>query len=50
MPNTIEVPDIAIELCDGRPGYIEENLTEWLAQVGTYCPWGARVVARSDDL
>lgn len=46
VPSTIEVPDMSIELCDGTPGYVEANLGEWMAQVKSYCPWGARVVAR----
>ena len=46
VPSTIQVPDVAIELCDGTPSYLEANLQEWLADVKNYCPWGARVVAR----
>ena len=47
-PGSIEVPDVTIELCDGLPSYVEENLDDWLDQVGNYCPWGARVVMRTD--
>ncbi len=45
-PGSITVPDVTIELCDGLPSYVEDNLAEWLVQVGNYCPWGARVIAR----
>jgi hypothetical protein len=35
--------EMSIELCDGWPGYIEENLDTWLADVGFFCPWASRV-------
>jgi hypothetical protein len=34
--------DSAIELCDGRPSYIEAHQDDY----PVYCPWGARIVAR----
>ena len=34
--------DLAIEVCDGRPSYLETHLDEY----PTYCPWGGRVVGR----
>lgn len=45
VPGTIQVPDFAIELCDGTPSYLEANRDEWIRTVRTYCPWGAKVVA-----
>jgi hypothetical protein len=42
-PASIEVPDAAIELCDGRPSMVEEDLDYWADTVHTYCPWAARV-------
>jgi len=42
------VADLAIELCDGRPSMVEEDLDYWFESVGQYCPWGARVVERID--
>ena len=41
-PDRVRMAEIAIEVCDGRPSYVEENLQDFL---GGYCPWGARVVA-----
>jgi hypothetical protein len=41
---SIHAPDVAIELCDGRPSMIEADLPYWLNSVKRYCPWGARVV------
>lgn len=46
-PATVYVADTAIELCDGRPSMVEENLGYWLGTVKQYCPWGAKVVKRS---
>lgn len=34
--------EVAIEVCDGRPSYVERNQGDY----ATYCPWGARVVGR----
>jgi hypothetical protein len=36
---------VSIELCDGRPAMVEADLNYWLTRVGSFCPWGARVVA-----
>ncbi|HEY7509237.1 MAG TPA: hypothetical protein VIG50_03245, partial [Vicinamibacteria bacterium] len=41
-PDRVRMAEIAIEVCDGRPSYVQENLPDFLAG---YCPWGARVVA-----
>jgi hypothetical protein len=42
-PEEIEMAEATIELCDGRPSFIEENRDEFIAQVGRYCPWLARL-------
>jgi hypothetical protein len=47
-PATIEVPDMAIELCDGRPSFVEADLPYWLNSVRNFCPWGARVVGSAE--
>jgi hypothetical protein len=46
VPSTVHTADMAIELCDGRPSLIEEDLDYWLDTVGQFCPWGAKVVER----
>lgn len=43
---TVHVADLAIEVCDGRPSMVQEDLGYWLGTVKQYCPWGAKVVAR----
>jgi hypothetical protein len=45
-PETVHVADTSIELCDGRPSLVEEDLPYWLDTVGRFCPWSARVVSR----
>ena len=47
-PASVHAPDLAIELCDGRPSMVEADLDYWLETVGQFCPWGARVVERME--
>ena len=42
-PLSIDVPDAAIELCDGRPSMVQGDLDYWVDTVRSYCPWAARV-------
>lgn len=44
-PDTVEVADVTIELCDGMPSFVESELDYWLNVVKRYCPWNTRVVA-----
>jgi len=37
--------EVSIELCDGTPSFVEENLDYWLDTVHTYCPWSSKVVS-----
>jgi hypothetical protein len=45
VPSTIAVADVAIEVCDGTPSYLEAHRDEWIRTVRDYCPWSAKVVA-----
>lgn len=45
-PETVRAPDLAVEVCDGRPSMVEADLDYWIGVVGRFCPWGAKVVAR----
>ena len=42
-PDAWHLTDFSVELCDGTPRYLDDNLDEWLASVGHYCPWSAYV-------
>jgi hypothetical protein len=44
----IEMAFATIELCDGRPSFVEAHIGEYVDVVGRYCPWGARLVALQD--
>lgn len=38
------IVDMSIELCDGNPYYIEENLDYFINTInGQYCPWSSKV-------
>jgi hypothetical protein len=39
-PDQVRMTEVAIEVCDGEPSYVEEHLSDY----PTYCPWGARVI------
>ena len=41
-PESVRFVEVAIELCDGRPSYVETHQADY----ATYCPWGARVIER----
>ncbi|MCS7163142.1 MAG: hypothetical protein NZ958_07460 [Bacteroidia bacterium] len=43
-PDSVIFAEIAMEVCDARPSYVEANLAEWLRSVRVYCPWGAQLV------
>jgi hypothetical protein len=45
-PDTVGFSDLAIELCDGCPMFIEQDLDYWLNTVGHYCPWSTEVLQR----
>ena len=47
-PQEIGMAEVTIELCDGRPSYVEAHRHEFIDQVGSYCPWAARLVAVLD--
>jgi hypothetical protein len=44
-PSSLRMAEVSIELCDGTPSFVEENLDYWLETVHTYCPWSSKVVA-----
>lgn len=37
--------ELAIELCDGSPALVDQDLGYWLNTVGRFCPWAAYVHA-----
>lgn len=47
-PEDTHMADFTIELCDGTPAFVEEDLEYWLGTVGQYCPWNAKLVSIED--
>lgn len=47
-PEATEMAEVTIELCDGRPSYVDENVDEYVDVVGSYCPWSAQLVEIED--
>jgi hypothetical protein len=43
-PQDITMADFTTEVCDAMPSHVEENLGEFVDNVGRYCPWTARLV------
>lgn len=41
-PASLRFVEVAAEVCDGRPSYVETHQSEY----ATYCPWGAKVISR----
>ncbi|WP_141733309.1 BP74-related protein [Oligoflexus tunisiensis] len=48
VPDSLTFESLTIELCDGRPSYVEANKAEWLSTVKSFCPWAAKVVGVYD--
>ena len=42
-PNTVEFAEITMEVCDGEPSFVEENVDYFVDTVKRYCPWGIKV-------
>ena len=47
-PVDIEMAEMTMELCDGEPSYVEDNVAEFVDVVQRYCPWSARLTALDD--
>jgi hypothetical protein len=47
-PDTVEMVEVAMELCDGRPSDIENDLEYWIYSVKRYCPWSTKVIKIND--
>lgn len=42
-----EMTNLSIELCDGWPSYVSENIDEWLKENDQFCPWKTKAVRES---
>uniref|UniRef100_A0A7S4QT50 BP74 N-terminal domain-containing protein n=1 Tax=Alexandrium monilatum TaxID=311494 RepID=A0A7S4QT50_9DINO len=41
--------EIAVEVCDATPEYIQKNRQEWIRSPGAWCPWSVQGVISVDD-
>jgi hypothetical protein len=44
----LQMAEIAIEVCDGRPSMVEDDLDYWMGAVQRFCPWGATLTGIED--
>ncbi|MBI2572176.1 MAG: hypothetical protein HYV63_34635 [Candidatus Schekmanbacteria bacterium] len=44
-PRNVDLVEVSIELCDGSPAMVEENLSYWLG-IGEFCPWDGHIARR----
>lgn len=49
VPDEWSLTKMSIELCDGTPQMVEDNLDYWIDTVGQFCPWGAYVLEELDS-
>jgi hypothetical protein len=47
-PEDIHMAEFTIELCDGLPSHVENDLDYWANTVGRFCPWSAQLVSVQD--
>ena len=44
-PTRVRLTEVAIEVCDAEPAFVEDHIGYFVNVVGRYCPWGARFVS-----
>ena len=42
-PNQWSLAEMSIELCDGNPSLVEQEIDYWVGTVGRFCPWSSYV-------
>lgn len=47
-PETVSFADFTTEICDGRPSFVDQSLSEWKDK--QYCPWVARISEEMDGV
>jgi len=50
VPGKWQLAEVSIEVCDGTPMFVEDNLSEFTDNVGRYCPWGSYVLREVQGL
>jgi hypothetical protein len=44
IPSQWTLADVSIEVCDGTPAMVNDDLDYWINTVKSFCPWSSRVV------
>lgn len=47
-PDSVEMTEVAAEVCDGKPSFVESEVDYFVDEVGRYCPWSAELVGLQD--
>lgn len=52
QPDSVEMAEFTIEVCDATPTYVEEHMDEWFQgeKTARWCPWSAHLVKIEDLL
>jgi hypothetical protein len=44
VPNKWNLAEVSMELCDGTPEQVENNILEWVENKKRFCPWHSYVL------
>lgn len=47
-PADMSWPELAMEVCDGRPSDVEHDKAHWISDIKRWCPWGTKVLSVDD--
>jgi hypothetical protein len=47
-PQEIAMAEVAIEVCDARPSYVEAHIDEFVDTITRFCPWNTKLVNIED--
>ena len=47
-PQETVMAEQTVEVCSGKPSFVESDLDQWINVVGRYCPWSAVLIQVSD--
>ena len=44
IPEEWNLVELSIEVCDGLPSHVENDLKYWIEDMGYFCPWSSYVI------
>lgn len=44
VPDEWQLVQVSIEVCSGRPSYVEQDLDYWVDNIGRFCPFSSNVI------